>query len=111
MLTDDEERFLEYWEKNREEQSTVGSKFLRGMPVACLFGLPVLLFVLIVYLFFPDWYMKISGTSAETFLVIVIAVLIVIIFYAFARMHFKWEMNEQTYLELKHKQKRSRAAE
>ncbi len=107
MLSAEEEKFMEYWEKNREAYSSTGSKFLRGLPMACLFGLPILLFIACVYLFFPDWYMKISGTSAETFFVIVIGVFIAIIFFAFFRMHFKWEMNEQLYLELKAKRRKS----
>ena len=111
MLSPEEENFIAYWEKNRELHSSTMSKFLRGLPMACLFGLPILLFVAAVYLFFPDWYMKISGTSAETFFVIVVAVILAIIFFAFIRMHFKWEMNEQLYLELKYKQKKSRAAD
>ena len=107
MLSAEEEKFMEYWEKNSELHSGFTSKLLRGLPMACMFGLPILIFVLSIYLFFSDWYMKISGTSAQTFIVVVIAVFICILFYAFARMHFKWEMNEQLYLELKHKQKKA----
>jgi len=78
--------------------------------MAIVFGLPIILFVLVVYLWFPDWYAKISGSSAGSFMMAVIAVLICILFFsyfrmhfkwAYFRMHFKWEMNEQLYLELK----------
>ncbi len=105
MLSEKEEIFLQYWERNREEHSSFISKLLRGFPMACLFCLPILLLIVVVYFFIPDWYIKISKTSGSTFLVVVVAVFIAIIFYAFTRMHFKWEMNEQSYLELKHKQK------
>ncbi|MEJ7610856.1 MAG: hypothetical protein WKF88_06730, partial [Ferruginibacter sp.] len=77
---------------------------------AMMFCLPILLLVVCVYFFFPDWYTKISGTSAATFFVVIIAVIIATLFYAFARMHFKWEMNEQLFLELKYKQKKQEAA-
>lgn len=75
--------------------------------MAFLFGLPILLLVLCVYLFLPEWYTKISKTSSATFVVVVIAVLIAIVFYAFVRMHFKWEMNDQQYKEIKAKEKKA----
>lgn len=106
MLTDDETRFLQYWEKNRALHSTISSKLLRGLPMAFVFGLPILLLILCVYLFLPEWYTKISKTSAATFVVVIIAVLIAIVFYAFVRMHFKWEMNDQQYKEIKAKEKK-----
>ncbi len=110
MLTVEEEKFVHFWEQNREEHSKFSSKLLRGIPMASIFGLPILLLILCVYLFLPEWYIKVSKTSPQTFLVVVIAVLLVIFFYAFVRMHFKWEMNDQLYQELKNKQKRADAA-
>ena len=111
MLSEEQqERFIEYWEKNRDWQKSTGSKIMRGLPMAALFGLPILIFIAIIYFFLPDWYAKISDTSRETFVVIVVAVLIFIIFFAFLRMHFKWEMNEQLYLELKSRRKKADAA-
>ena len=107
MLTDDENRFLVFWEKNKELHSTFSSKLLRGLPMACLFGLPILLLIACVYLFLPEWYTKISKTSPETFLIVTIAVFITVFFYAFIRMHFKWEMNEQLYKEIKYKEKKA----
>lgn len=109
MLTDDELRFLHYWENNRELHNSFSSKLLRGLPMAFVFGLPILLLVLSVYLFLPEWYTKISKTSSSAFVVVVIAVLLAIVFYAFVRMHFKWEMNEQQYKELKYKEKKAEA--
>ena len=110
MLSPEEEKFLIYWEENRVSRSSIGNKLISGLPMAMMFCLPILLFIISVYLFFPDWYMRISGTSPATFLVVIIAVIIATVFYAFARMHFKWEMNEQLFLELKYKQKKQQAA-
>jgi TRAP-type C4-dicarboxylate transport system permease small subunit len=110
MLTAEEENFIRYWEQNKEQHSTFTSKLLRGLPMACVFGLPILLLIVSVYLFIPDWYIKISKTSPQAFFVVVIAVIIAILFYAFTRMHFKWEMNDQVYQELKHKKKKAEAA-
>jgi membrane protein YdbS with pleckstrin-like domain len=110
MLDKEQADFLILWEAKREEYSTTSSKLLRGLPMACIFALPILFLIAIVYFFIPDWYYKISKTSSQTFVVVAIAVFIVIIFYAFVRMHFKWEMNEQLFKELKQKQKNTGAA-
>ncbi len=104
MLSEKQLQFLSYWESARERESQAGRKLTGGLPMAIIFGLPIILLVVVVYLFFPDWYMKISATTSGTFIVIVIAVLIAILFFSYSRMHFKWEMNEQLYRELKSKQ-------
>ncbi|MFC4261643.1 hypothetical protein ACFOWM_02025 [Ferruginibacter yonginensis] len=110
MLTSEEQKFVAYWEQNRELHNSFSSKLSRGFPKACLFGLPILLLLVCVYFFIPDWYIKISKTSPQTFFVVVIGVFLAILFFAFTQMHFKWEMNEQLYLELKHKEKAANAA-
>ncbi len=102
-MTEKENQFLTYWEKNRETQSTFISKLLRGLPMALLFALPVLLLVVCVWLLFPDWYMKISKTSPGAFIMVIIALMMVVAFYSFFRMQYKWEMNEQLYNEIKAK--------
>ncbi len=110
MLSEKEEQFIIYWERSREMQSTFLSKVSSGLPMALVFGLPILLSVVIVYLFFPEWYTKISNTGPGTFKIIVIAVFVAMLFFSYFRMQFKWEMNEQAYQELKNKQLRSNAA-
>ena len=107
MLSAKETAFIEYWKSARENESTFSRKLLGGLPFAMLFGLPILLFVMIVYLFIPDWYAKISGTTNGSIAAIVVAVFVVIIFFSYFRMQFKWEMNEQLYKELLQKQTRS----
>lgn len=106
MLSDKELEFIQYWEANRLPQSTFLSKLSRGLPMAIIFGAPIICSVIAVYFFFPDWYTKISDTTPGTFITAVIAVIIAILFFSYFRMHFKWEMNEQAYLELKYKQKK-----
>lgn len=104
MLSEKDKQFMQYWEKERLKQSTFLSKILRGLPMAFIFCLPILLFIFSVYLFFPEWYMRISQTSQGTFITVVIAVFICILFFSYFRMHYKWEMNEQLYDELKSKE-------
>ena len=107
MISEKEIEFLRYWENRREIESTFVSKLTRGLPMALLFGLPIVLSVLLVKIFIPDWFMKISQTSPGTFITVIIAMFIVIMFYAFFRMQYKWEMNEQLYKELKSKQNKT----
>lgn len=107
MLTEKEKQFLEYWERNREREGSVAGKLLRGLPMSLLFGMPILMFIVVIRLFFPDWYTKISGTSSGTFITAIFAVLIIILFYAYFRMHFKWENNEQVYKILKLKESKN----
>lgn len=104
MLSDKEKQFIIYWEREREKRNSVLGKLLNGLPMAILFSLPVVLFLFAVYIFFPDWYTKISDTSPGSFIAIIMAVFICILFFSYFRMHYKWEMNEQHYQELKNKE-------
>jgi cbb3-type cytochrome oxidase subunit 3 len=106
MLTDKEKQFLVYWEKNREAESGFASKMLRGFPMAILFALPVILSVVVVRLFLPEWYTKISKTSPGMFVTVIFAVIMITLFYAVFRMHSKWEQNEEVYKHLLLKQKK-----
>lgn len=95
-----------YWEKNRVAESGIASKMLRGFPMAILFSLPVILSVVVVRLFFPEWYTKISKTSPGMFVTVIFAVIIITLFYAVFRMHSKWEHNEEVFKHLSLKQKK-----
>lgn len=107
MLTEKEKKFLVHWENVRDHESRFASKLLKGLPMAMIFGLPVLFSIALVYLLSPEWYTKISQQASSSTPVILVAVFLSILFFSFVRMHFKWEMNEQLYMELKSKQKRS----
>src|SRR5690349_13655711 len=104
MISEKEIAFIQYWENNRENENSFANKLLKGLPMALLFGLPIILSVLAVRIFVPDWFMKISQTSPGMFLTVIIALLILVVFYSFFRMQYKWEMNEQLYKELKAKE-------
>jgi uncharacterized membrane protein len=107
MISEKDNAFLLYWETNREIEKSFMSKLTRGLPMALLFGLPIILLVVVIRIFIPDWYMKISATSPGMFLTAVIAMIGVVLFYAYFRMQYKWEMNEQLYKEIKSKQNKS----
>ena len=107
MITEKDRQFLRYWERIRDSENTFSSKISRGLPMAFLFGMPIILSVVAVRLFVPDWYMKISKTTPGAFITVIIAMILVILFYAYFRMQYKWEMNEQLYQELKFKENKS----
>lgn len=100
---------MNHWEIVREKESRFISKLLRGLPVAMLFGLPVILSLLAVYVLSPEWYTKISQAASGVLGTLIIAVIITILFFSYFRMHFKWEMNEQLYQELKSRQNNSQS--
>lgn len=110
MLTEEELDFLNFWEASREPYSKFGSKILRGLPMALTFGFSIIALLLVVYLFIPDWYSKVSIQNNGTVVAIFFSILILIVFISFFRMHFQWEMNEQAYKELKAKQHKFDAA-
>lgn len=105
MLSDQEIKFLSYWEQNRDRENTFSRKLIGGLPMALIFSLPIVLSIVVVRLFLPEWYTKISKTSSGTFITIIFAMIIVALFYSFFRMQYKWEMNEQLYQELKSKER------
>lgn len=93
-----------YWQQVREQRNSFSSKLISGLPMATLFGAPILLFIAVVYLFFPEWYTKVSARVPGAISSIVVAVIIFIFCFAYLRMQYKWEMNEQLYQELIRKQ-------
>ena len=107
MFSQKEMDFLNDWEKVRENESHFLSKLGRGLPMAMLFGLPIILSLILVYFLSPEWYTKISPAVPGVLGTLIVAVIIIILFFSYFRMHFKWEMNEQLYMELKSRQKKS----
>ena len=101
---------MKHWETVRESESRFMSKLVRGLPVAMLFGLPIILSLIAVYVLSPEWYSKISQAASGILGTLIIAVIITILFFSYFRMHFKWEMNEQLYQELKSRQNNTQSA-
>jgi hypothetical protein len=123
MLTDKEQQFIQRWEAVRETESTFRYKFLSGLPVALLFALPILIFFIVVKLYFPSWFTTASHKSNDVIVpgmtqdfmkistgdvtMAFIAVFVIVLFFSYFRMHYKWENNEQLYQELKSIEKKT----
>jgi hypothetical protein len=123
MLTEKDREFIAYWEQARARESSFKYKLLTGLPVALMFGLPILICFAVVKIFFPSWFTtatykqtdvtlpewsaKFMKLTAGDMITAFIAVVIVILFFSYFRKHYKWEMNEQLYKELKSKEKKT----
>lgn len=102
MLTDEEKRFIAYWEQNRSKKKRLIWQLAGGMPLA------VLLAAGIFVNYFAGWYkraaMQIRVDSSGVLVVLVALVLIVVFVVVFSARH-RWDMNEQRYKELLNKKK------
>jgi hypothetical protein len=105
MLTQDEERFVEYWKKHRLEEKKTMRQLLIGLPMGLTFA------VAIVAVFASGWYeraqMSAYGNSSP--IVFLGAIAAIVAFIAIFSKKHKWDMNEQRYLELLDKQNKATA--
>lgn len=95
MLTEEEKKFVEWWQANRLKEKKILSQLTVGLPLGIAFGIPILLSLL-----FRGWYKRMPYVSGTQLTVVLIAVLSIVVFYAIFRMRFKWDLNEQRYREL-----------
>ena len=112
MLTEEEKRFVEYWEARRHSEKKVLKQWLVGLPLGMAIGVPIFIN------FLSGWYKKAdvvanSRISNGTFnpLVLIIAVLLIISFMAVFSKRHKWDMNEQRYLEITRRHNAEEASE
>ncbi len=98
MLSAEEKEFMQWWEQNRSKEKRLLSQLAVGLPLGLAFGFPILLSVM-----FRGWYKNMPYVSGSQLTIILIAILLLVVFYAIFKMRFKWEMNEQRYHELKQK--------
>lgn len=104
-MTDDELRFIEYWEKNRVRQGRWQYQLISGLPWGLLmFGVPIILNLLVG----RSWYKNLPYISAGDVDFILLAAMIIILFYSVFRKRFLWERQEQQYQELKVKQQKEK---
>lgn len=108
MLTDEEDAFIEYWKNNRDRQKKAFRQFLLGIPVALLFVIPI------IVNFFSGWYKRadmMSRTSSFNPGVLIVALLLITVFIALFSRKFRWDQQEQRYIELLAKKKKDDSPE
>jgi sterol desaturase/sphingolipid hydroxylase (fatty acid hydroxylase superfamily) len=100
MITNEEQKFINYWKIKREQNKLNPFLFGKG------FALGLLLSVLILICFNTGWYKRVAVNQLNP-IVAMVAVLIISFFMAVFYNNFKHEQNEQLYKELLSKQRKS----
>lgn len=100
-LTDEERKFIAYWEKERGRQKKIFYQFWVGLPLGLLFALPIL----VNFILGRFWYRRADAVGNSQFnpMVLVVAVLGIAVFVAIFQKKFKWDQQEQRYQEFKAK--------
>jgi peptidoglycan biosynthesis protein MviN/MurJ (putative lipid II flippase) len=104
MLTEEETKFIEYWEANRLRRKRFFKQLAIGLPAG------VLLVIAIFVSFLSGWHkqadIELRSQSqsqpnyATVILILVIAALLIVGFTAVFSARHKWDMYEQRYREL-----------
>ena len=107
MLNSEDEIFLAYWAENREQQRTSIRPFLVGLSSGFMIGVSLLL------LLSSGWYERanMEANSRLSSVVFLIAILLISFFMGFIYRKFRWEMQEQRYLELLARKKNHQKSE
>ena len=97
--TDDELKFMAYWEENRLKEKRLISQLVYGLPIGIIFSVPIL----VNFLLGRFWYKRADAVGLSQFspTVLIIAVALIAIFVAVMNRKFRWEKFENKYLALK----------
>jgi cation transporter-like permease len=104
MLTEEEENFIKYWEKNRHRRRKLVYQLAVGLPVGLLFGL------FIIINFYSGWYKRADMVANSRFnpVVLYVAVVIIAVFFAVFSKKFQYDQLQQRYTELLAKKNRKK---
>lgn len=104
-ISEEERKFLVYWEQQRLKEKRLTNQLMFGLPIGILFSIPIL----INFFMGKFWYKRADAVGVSQFspTVLVIAVLLITVFVALLNRRFRWERLEQQYLELKAKEKKN----
>lgn len=100
MLSEKEKAFIKYWEENRVKEKSILKQFFPGLPIGLALGAGVLLML------DSGWYERANmvAQAQSSPIVLFIAIAAIVAFTSFFYKRFRWEMNEQTYKELRFKE-------
>lgn len=102
MLSEDEKKFMEYWEHNRDREKKTFRQFATGLPIGCALAVAILVSV------FSGWDKRVDS-SINTSLnpsVLIIALLVIVVFVAIFHKKHQWDQNEEQYHRLKRKREK-----
>ena len=103
MITDEEEKFYQYWSTTRTHYKTSIRPYLKGLSIGFAIGVGILLTI------YPGWYTR-ANMQANTVLdpfLFLLAIAIVAIFMAFIYRNYQWEQHEQRFQIIQAKRKRA----
>ncbi len=100
--TEDELKFMAYWEQNRLKEKRLITQLTYGLPIGVIFAVPIL----VNFLLGRFWYKRADAVGLSQFspTVLIIAVALISIFVAVLNRKFRWEKLENQYLSLKNRQ-------
>jgi uncharacterized oligopeptide transporter (OPT) family protein len=100
MLTPEEEKFVAYWKNNREKEKKTFRQLLIGLPVGLTFAIAILA------AFSAGWHERANmiAYSSSSPYIFVGGIFAIVGFIAIFSKKFRWDQNEQRYLELLQKQ-------
>jgi len=96
MLTEDEKKFVAYWEVNRLRRKKTFKQLAIGMPLGAVIAIAIFIN------FFSGWYKRadmVIRSGSSLILVLVIAAILIVVFTAVFSARHQWEINEQRYQE------------
>lgn len=97
MIKKEEEEFLRYWETNRKQKRNRFKGILISLPLG------IVVVVAIFINLFSGWYQRanmVANSDPTIFLVLLIAGLCIVAFFAIFSSYHKWDVNETRYKEL-----------
>ncbi|TKK66713.1 hypothetical protein FC093_16905 [Ilyomonas limi] len=105
MLTPQEQRFVEYWQQNRDREKKLFRQLLVGLPAGLLLAIGIVASVVT-----RQWYQQ-ADMVANSELnpnVLTIAILAIVVFVAIFYKKFQWDQKEQLYKELLNKKEKEK---
>ncbi len=97
MLTEEEKRFVDYWEENRKNRKKYFRKLSIGLPIGTLFVIAIFVN------FFSGWDKQagaIMYQQPSLIYVLLGASILIIVFMVIFSARYRWDSNEQRYREL-----------
>ena len=103
MLTEEEKRFLQYWEQTRQRKKRGMWQLAAGLPLGVAIGAAIFINM------FSGWFKGASialNMRTDRLLVIMAGIVLLVVFLVVFSARHKWELNEQRYQELLQRKKK-----
>jgi membrane protein YdbS with pleckstrin-like domain len=102
QLNQEEKDFMDYWSQHRDHEAKFSTRLMKGLPTGLRFALVIALFTIAARV--TGLHKQMTFITTGAMIMILLAVLGIVLFYAvFTRTH-RWDMNEQQYQSLKARQ-------